>query len=95
MPSNTILITTRATIGKCAITTKIMSTNQGFQNITCNNNHDNLFIFYLIEFNNNTLLRLSYGTTFLEISKKEFKKILLPDTLIVRTTKNCINSVRS
>ena len=78
LPSNTILITTRATIGKCAITTKIMSTNQGFQNITCNNNHNNLFIFYLIEFNNNTLLRLSYGTTFLEISKKEFKKILLP-----------------
>jgi len=34
-----------------------------------------LFIFYAIKFHKNTLLRLAYGTTFLEISKSEMKKV--------------------
>jgi len=78
LPEGTILITSRATIGKCAITTKPISTNQGFQNIVCNNDYDNSFIFYSIKHNRNKLLRLSYGTTFLEISKSEIKKVLVP-----------------
>ena len=75
LPSGTILITTRATIGECAITTKPMATNQGFQNIICNNNFDRLYVFYVIMHNSNRLLRLAYGTTFLEISKSAIKNI--------------------
>ena len=83
----TILITTRATIGKCAITNKTITTNQGFQNITCNNNFDHLYIFYMILYNSNKLLRLSYGTTFLEISKSAIKtvKITMPKLKIEQT----------
>ena len=72
---DTILITTRATIGKCAIATKPIATNQGFQNITCNDNFDHLFVFYVMVHNSNKLLRLSHGTTFLEISKSAIKSI--------------------
>ncbi len=75
LPAGTVLITTRATIGECAITAKSISTNQGFQNITCNNNFDNLYVFYMIKYNTNKLLRMSYGTTFLEISKSTIKNI--------------------
>ena len=78
LPISTILLTSRATIGECAITTKPMATNQGFQSLVCNNVFDNVFMFYLIKFNRNTIIRLSYGTTFLEISKKEITKTLVP-----------------
>ena len=78
LPEGTILITSRATIGKCAITTKPICTNQGFQNIICNNDYHNLFIFYSMKHNRNRLLRLSYGTTFLEISKSEIRKVSIP-----------------
>ncbi len=78
LPIETILITSRATVGECAITTKPISTNQGFQNIICNDRHHNYLIFYLIEQFTNNLLRLSHGTTFLEISKNQIKKVIIP-----------------
>ena len=78
LPKETILITTRATIGECAITTKPITTNQGFQNIVCNDNYDNYLIFYLIKQFPNNLLRLSQGTTFLEINKNQMKKVVIP-----------------
>lgn len=78
LPVGAILITSRATIGECVITLKQISTNQGFQNLICNKNFDNFFIYYLIKYYQNNFLRVSQGTTFLEISKTEIKKILLP-----------------
>jgi len=78
LPNKTILITSRATIGECAITTKPITTNQGFQNIICYNNYHNYLIFYLIKQFPNNLLRLSQGTTFLEINKNQMKKIIIP-----------------
>ena len=78
LPEETILITSRATVGKCAIATKPISTNQGFQNIICNDDYDNLFIFYSIKHNLNNLLRVSQGTTFLEISKNQIKNVIIP-----------------
>ena len=78
LPIGTILLTSRATMGECAISTRPMSTNQGFQSIVCNNMFYNVFVFYLMRFNRNTIIRLSYGTTFLEISKKEIEKVLVP-----------------
>ena len=77
LPIGTVLLTSRATIGECAITAKSISTNQGFQSISCNNNFDNVFIFYLMSYNRNTIIQLSYGTTFLEISKKEINKTII------------------
>ena len=79
LPKGTILITSRATIGECAIATKPISTNQGFQSIICNDkNFNRTYIFYSIKYHKNELLRLAYGTTFLEINKTEIKKVILP-----------------
>ena len=73
------MITSRATIGECAIATKPISTNQGFQSIICNDkNFNRTYIFYSIKYHKNELLRLAYGTTFLEINKTEIKKVILP-----------------
>ena len=84
LPVGTVLITSRATIGACAITSKSISTNQGFQNIICNNDYDASFIYYFIKQNPNNLMILSQGTTFLEISNNHMKKslILKPNSLM-------------
>ena len=79
LPEGVILITSRATIGECAIATKPISTNQGFQSIICNDkNFNRTYVFYSIKYHKNELLRLAYGTTFLEINKTEIKKVTLP-----------------
>ena len=80
LPKNSILLTTRATIGYCAICTEPMATNQGFQNVICNSDVDNLFILYALRFNKNLLISLANGTTFTEISKRNVSsvKIAIP-----------------
>jgi type I restriction enzyme, S subunit len=78
IPENNILITTRATIGNCVINNKKSSTNQGFQNLIVNKNHNNKFLMYSIQFNKRRLRQYSQGTTFLEISKTNFAKIKIP-----------------
>jgi type I restriction enzyme, S subunit len=78
IPENNILITTRATIGNCVINKKKCTTNQGFQNLIVNKNHNNKFLMYSIQFNKRRLRQFSQGTTFLEISKINFGKIKIP-----------------
>ena len=78
IPENNILITTRATIGNCVINEKKTATNQGFQNLIVNKNHNNKFLMYSLRFNKRRLRQYSQGTTFLEINKTNFGKIKIP-----------------
>jgi type I restriction enzyme, S subunit len=80
LPVGTILITSRATIGECAINTVPMTTNQGFQSLICSPENNNLFFLYAIKFNKSKLIRKSHGTTFLEINKNNIKtlKLIIP-----------------
>lgn len=73
----TILLSSRATVGVCKINTVPMATNQGFQNIECNESFDNLYVLYSIQYNKIKLIRYAFGTTFLEISKNNVKKVKL------------------
>ena len=75
LPKDTILLSTRATIGECSITKTESSTNQGFQSLITNNKNNNEFIYYLIPQFKKEMIRKSSGSTFLEISKKEVEKI--------------------
>ena len=75
LPKNTILLSSRATVGEVSITLTECSTNQGFQSLITKNNVDTEFIYYLISNIKNEFLRRSSGSTFLEISKNEIKKI--------------------
>jgi type I restriction enzyme, S subunit len=80
LPVGSLLITTRATIGECSIASKEIATNQGFQNLVCNGENFNEFWYYVTQFHKNKFLRLSHGTTFLEINKNWMKQILIPTT---------------
>lgn len=75
MPANTILLSSRATVGEVSIALTECATNQGFQSLITNDNVDNDFVYYLISTIKNEFIRRASGSTFLEISKKEIKKI--------------------
>ena len=75
LPAGTILLCTRATIGDLAIAAIPLATNQGFKNLVCKKQIDNIFFSYLLRFYKEEMIAKSIGTTFLEISKKELSKI--------------------
>ena len=76
LPINTILLSTRATIGESSIAKTECCTNQGFQSliadeeITCYE-----YLYYLVATLKKELIRKSCGSTFLEISANEVRKI--------------------
>ena len=74
LPPNTILLSSRATIGECSLSLRECATNQGFQSLVskkCNVD----FLYYLIQTKKIDLIRKSCGSTFLEISANEVRKI--------------------
>lgn len=79
LPKGSVIVCTRASIGKAAISTDEISTNQGFKNIIPNINEvDVEFLYYSIINSENRLLRLGNGSTFLEISKSDFESFKIP-----------------
>ena len=75
LPAGTILLCTRATIGNLAIAAIPLATNQGFKNLVCEKQIDNIFFSYLLRSCKEEMIAKSIGTTFLEISKNELSKI--------------------
>ena len=74
LPPNTLLLSSRATIGECSLSLRECATNQGFQSLVskkCNVD----FLYYLIQTKKKDLIRKSCGSTFLEISANEVRKI--------------------
>ena len=74
LPPNTILLSSRATIGECSLSLRECATNQGFQSLVskkCNVD----YLYYLIQTKKKDLIRKSCGSTFLEISANEVRKI--------------------
>ena len=74
LPPNTILLSSRATIGECSLSLRECATNHGFQCLVskkCNVD----FLYYLIQTKKRDLIRKSCGSTFLEISANEVRKI--------------------
>ena len=77
MPPGSVLMTSRATIGFAAINKVHVVTNQGFANLICNENVDNIYLLYLIRFMKKQIERLANGSTFLEINKTTLRKVLI------------------
>ncbi|WQW70762.1 restriction endonuclease subunit S [Helicobacter pylori] len=78
LPIGTILLTSRASIGDCAILKVVATTNQGFQSLIPLEKINNEFLYYLILTLKNKLLELASGSTFLEVSPNKIKKLLIP-----------------
>ena len=78
MPVNTVLLSTRAPIGKVGIVGKPMACNQGFKNFECSSEVNPVFLYTLLKNNTDYLNSLGSGTTFLEVSKSRISKMLIP-----------------
>ncbi|WP_338463105.1 restriction endonuclease subunit S (plasmid) [Synechococcus elongatus IITB7] len=69
IPSLSIVMTSRATIGECAINLVPMATNQGFKNFVPFDWTDGEFLYYLISSQKSNFISQCSGSTFLEIGK--------------------------
>ena len=68
-PKGTVLLSSRAPIGKVAISGCEMYCNQGFKNFICSNKINNEYLYYFLKSKKNYLNVLGRGATFKEISK--------------------------
>lgn len=78
LPAGTVLLSSRAPIGKVAITTVPMYCNQGFKNIICSDKLYNCYVYWFLYANTEYLNALGTGATFKEISKKVVEQIPIP-----------------
>lgn len=75
VPENSVLMTSRATIGAAKINRLPMAINQGFAALCAKEGYESEYLFYLLEVLRPTLIRLGAGTTFLETSRREIRKV--------------------
>ena len=73
IPAGSIVMTSRATIGECAINTIPMTTNQGFKNFVPFDSVDAEFLYYLLTTQKSGFISLCGGSTFLEIGKAQLR----------------------
>ena len=78
MPIGTVLLSSRAPIGKVAITEREMYCNQGFKNLICSDEINNKYLFLWLKGQTNYLNSLGRGATFKEISKNIVENIQIP-----------------
>jgi len=78
VPKDSLLVTTRATIGSLALVALPMTTNQGFKTLIFVGGADPSFYYHCFRRLTPELVRLASGTTFLEIGAGDFRQVLLP-----------------
>ena len=74
-PMGTVLLSSRAPIGKVAIAGCEMYCNQGFKNFICSNEINNEYLYYFLKSRKNFLNNIGRGATFKEISKSIISNI--------------------
>lgn len=80
LPAGTVLVSTRATIGRVAIAEYETATNQGFKNIIVldDTKVSNRFVAYMMTALTDRMVSLASGGTFKEISKSNFLTLSIP-----------------
>ena len=78
LPAGTILLTSRATIGKVAIAKVPIATNQGFASFLCKEEIVNFFLAYYLQSCTDLLISFGTGTTFLEVTKATLLNFDIP-----------------
>lgn len=82
IPVDSVIMTSRATIGECAINRVPVTTNQGFKNFVPLNSTSTEFLYYALQTQKQGFIRLCAGSTFLEIGKAQLcsYELLFPPT---------------
>jgi type I restriction enzyme S subunit len=77
LPENTIVITSRGTVGELALLSEPMSFNQTCYGLKAKENMDSLFLYYNLKNSINRIKSISYGTVFSTITVRTFDEIKL------------------
>ena len=78
VPSGALIVCTRASVGESAITGVPLATNQGFKSLVFEEDVCPEFIYYSLVEQRHVLERLASGSTFREVSKRDFVRLELP-----------------
>ena len=78
MPAGTVLLSSRAPIGKVAIAGVEMCCNQGFKNLVCSDAIHNQYLYRFLKGKTAYLNDLGRGATFKEISKPIVEDVCIP-----------------
>jgi len=77
LPTGTLLLSSRAPVGYLAIAAMPVAINQGFIAMKCNERASNFFMLNWCQTNMAEIISRASGTTFAEISKQNFRPILV------------------
>ena len=90
LPPGTLLLSSRAPIGYLAISEKPVAVNQGFIAMPPGDMASNLFLLYWCSIFHDEIINHANGSTFLEISKGNFRRIplVLPGKEVMTTFDN-------
>ncbi|MGJ0203041.1 restriction endonuclease subunit S [Leucobacter sp. gxy201] len=75
LPAGSVLVTSRASIGNCAVAGKPVSTNQGFTSLIPNDLRSTWFFYYWVQLNRSKFESRAAGSTFLEISASKVRDL--------------------
>ena len=78
LPTGTVILSSRAPIGKTAIAGCEMCCNQGFKNLICSDAIYNEYLYFFLKSKTDYLNSLGRGATFKEISKSIVESIEIP-----------------
>ena len=78
LPTGTVILSSRAPIGKTAIAGCEMCCNQGFKNLICSDAVYNEYLYFFLKSKTDYLNSLGRGATFKEISKSIVENIEIP-----------------
>ena len=78
LPTGTVILSSRAPIGKTAIAGCEMCCNQGFKNLICSDAIYNEYLYFFLKSKTDYLNSLGRGATFKEISKSIVENIEIP-----------------
>ncbi len=79
LPVNSVLFSSRATIGDVSISKIQVATNQGYKNFVCNNEKLNYeYLYYMLKHEAKNIEKLASGMTYPEISKSMISQFKIP-----------------
>lgn len=95
LPSNTILMSSRAPIGLLAISKTELCTNQGFKSFVSKSRNIATYLYYYLQYHIKQIEQLGTGTTFKEVSREDILKfpILKPSDNILDLWEGMVSAI--
>jgi type I restriction enzyme, S subunit len=78
LPAGSILFSSRAPIGHCAVTAYPLCTNQGFKSVIPNSRLHPIYGFFALRYLTPSIIAKGRGATFVELSKELMEEIQVP-----------------